>query len=259
MEIHQEALSDVVRYIDDHKHISLEDKESEFKARLKIIRMCKDIDHETRILEIGTGTGWFPILCRREGISCKGLEISPQLVDYARWFGHKYGAEPDIELGNIEEVDIGTSRYDIVVASATFEHVENWQRGLRRVFNALKPGGLLYFYSSNKFSFRSGEYDFPLYGWLPNRWRYSLRKARQGEDIMKLGIDFNQFRYWQLRRFFKNVGFSKILDRVEILDPDNLNNPNFHKRAVLKILKAVPPLKHLVLCFSHGTLFVCIK
>jgi 2-polyprenyl-3-methyl-5-hydroxy-6-metoxy-1,4-benzoquinol methylase len=259
VKVHYDPPSDIVRYIDDHKHIKLEDKESDFRSILKIIRTVRAINHETKILEIGTGTGWFPILCALEGIPCKGLEISPQLVEYARWFGRHYGAEPDIEIGNIEEVDVGVSRYDVVVATATFEHVDNWQRGLTIIFDALKPGGVLYFYSTNKFSFRSGEYDFPLYGWWPNSVRYSLRKARQGDDIMKLGIDFNQFTHGQLRRFFKKLGFARILDRVDVLDPDNLNNPTFYKKATLRLLKACTPLRHCVLCFSHGTLFVCVK
>ena len=259
MKIYHEELSDVGRYIATVNHKKLEVSEWQFKDLLRRIKKFKDINHETRILEVGTGTGWFPILCKKEGLSCKGLEISPQLVEYARCFGEKYGVEPDIELGNIEEAEIGTSQYDIVVAMSSFEHVEHWQRGLRKIFSALKPGGLLYFYSTNKFSFRSGEYNFPLYGWMPNSWRYRLRKTRQGEDIMKLGIDFNQFTYWQLRRFFKDLGFSQILDRVEALDPDNLNNPRFYKKVALKILKGFPPLKHLILLFSGGTFFICIK
>jgi hypothetical protein len=32
----------------------------------------------------------------------------------------------------------------------------------------------------NKFSLKSGEYAFPLYGWLPNSLRYKLRIAGQG-------------------------------------------------------------------------------
>jgi 2-polyprenyl-3-methyl-5-hydroxy-6-metoxy-1,4-benzoquinol methylase len=259
MKAHSERLSDVVRYIEDHEHINLEEKKLEFESIIKMIKTFKGIDHDTKILEIGTGTGWFPIFCEKEGISCRGLEISPHLVEFAYKFGQKYDIKPDIELGNIEETNIGTSEYDIIIASSVFEHVENWQKGLERVFKALKPLGLFYFDSTNKFSFRSGEYNFPLYGWLPNSWRFRLRKTLQGEDIMKLGIDFNQFTYFQLRRFFKNLGFSKIIDRLEILDPNNLNNPTPQKKMVLKILKRSQVLGNMFLFFSSGTLFICIK
>jgi 2-polyprenyl-3-methyl-5-hydroxy-6-metoxy-1,4-benzoquinol methylase len=259
MEIHSGKLSDIVRYLEDHQDVKLEEKKPEFESILKMLKAFKHIDQDTKVLEIGVGTGWFPILCKKEGISCRGLEISQHLVEYAHKFGQKYGIKPDIEIGNIEETDIGISEYDVIIASSVFEHVEHWQKGLERVFKALKPGGLFYFDSTNKFSFRSGEYNFPLYGWLPNSWRYRLRKTLQGEDIMKLGIDFNQFTYFQLRRFFKNLGFAKIFDRVEILDPNNLNNPTTQKKMILKILKGSKVLKNMFLSFSSGTLFICIK
>jgi hypothetical protein len=100
---------------------------------------------------------------------------------------------------------------------------------------------------------------FPFYSWLPDPWRYRLRRALQGEIIMHWGIDFNQFTYPQLRRYFKQLGFSTVMDRIDILDPDRLNHPRAHKKLILRALKNVKPLKHLFLCFSNGTLFVCIK
>jgi len=259
MKIHKEELSDVTRYIQNHRHISLDEQEKTFEIKMRYIKRFKTIDQKMKLLEIGTGTGWFPILCEKKGISCMGLEISPQLIAYARNFGRRYGIEPDIRLGNIEETDIGRSEYDVIIASSVFEHVEYWQKGIRKVFTALKPGGLFYFSSTNKFSFRSSEYNFPLYGWLPDSWRYRLRISRQGEDIMKLGIDFNQFTYFQLRRFFKELGFSIALDQVDMLDPDNLANPRIWKKIVLRILKRIKPTKHLALLFRPGTSFICIK
>lgn len=252
-------IRDVTSYIEANKHIKLEDKEPIFEVIIKYIQKFKIINKDTKILEIGSGTGWFPILCKKKGFICKGLEINPHLVEYAQQFGLKYGIEPDIELGNIEKIDIGTSKYDIIVACSTFEHIKHWQEGIKKVFNALKPGGIFYFSSTNKFSLKTSEYNFPFYGWLPNSWRYCLRIFRQGEKIMEWGIDFNQFTYFQLRRFFKNVGFSKIWDPIDSLDPYNLNSPKLWKKIVLKILRNSKPLKDLSLLFADVTEFICIK
>src|SRR5690606_34496918 len=120
--------------------------------------------------------------------------------------------------------------YDVVVAASTFEHVRDWRAGLETIAAALKPGGVLYFASTNKFRLRSGEYWIPLYGWFPDRVRYWLRRVFQGDDIMNWGIDFNQFRYPQLRRVFTEVGFSKVFDRAAVLDPDTLNHPTIVKK-----------------------------
>ena len=247
------------QYIEQEKQTRLDNKRPEFENILKILRRFKEISPSTKILEIGAGFGWFQILCKMEGLSCSGLEISPELAEYAHHLSREYNTVLDITIGSIEEADIDSSEYDMIIANSVFEHVEHWEKGLKKCFNGLKPHGLLYFYSTNKFSFRSGEYDFPLYGWLPDGWRYRLRKAYQGEEIMRYGIDFNQFTYFQLKHFFKRLGFSTVLDYIDVLDPKNLNNPTFQKKAVLKTLKSSKILKSLFLIFTSGTCFICIK
>lgn len=259
MKIYYEDIPEISHYIEANKDIKLDDYKNTFDVMFERIRKFRDINRDSKILEIGVGIGYFPLLCKKEGITCKGLEISPQLIEFARQLGQKYGIEPDIELGNIEETDIGTSEYDVIVAETVFEHVEHWQKGLKRVFNALKTGGVLVFVSTNKFSLKSTEYNFPFYGWLPDKWRYWFRRRLQGDDIMKLGIDFNQFTYSGLRRFFKETGFSNVLDRVEFVDPEVLANPSRIKKILINSLKRARFLKPVVLFFSPVTSFICIK
>jgi SAM-dependent methyltransferase len=259
MQVYDHALTDVERYIDSKKNIRLDFYEPEFDYHMRRLQRFHPIDSDTRMLEVGIGTGWFPIMCKKKGLNCCGIEISPQLVAYARQFGRKYGIEPDVEVANIEESELEAGRYDVIIALSVFEHVENWRLGMRNIFDALKPGGVLYFHSTNKFSFKSGEYNFPLYGWLPNGLRYRLRTARQGVDIMKLGIDFHQFTYFHLRRYFRLLGFSRVLDKIDISDPDDLKNPTHAKKLLLRILHVLPPLKGAALFFSSGTTFICVK
>jgi 2-polyprenyl-3-methyl-5-hydroxy-6-metoxy-1,4-benzoquinol methylase len=256
MNTHAAALRE---FIEEQKHVTLEDQRPTFDAIFDLIKRFRTIDTNTKVLEIGTGTGWLLLCCEQLGMKSKGIEVRPELVQWAHQLGLKYGITPDIDLGNLDEIDISINEYDVIIATSTFEHVKNWKSGLQKVFHALKPGGLFYFYSTNKFSFRQGEYNFPLYSWLPNKWRYSLRKARQGEEILQWGIDFHQFTYFGLRRFFKQLGFSIVLDRIDVLDPNNLNHPTPQKKLIVRLLKGIRPLKHWALFFSDGTLFICIK
>jgi 2-polyprenyl-6-hydroxyphenyl methylase/3-demethylubiquinone-9 3-methyltransferase len=223
------------------------------------IQKYKKINTQTKILEIGTGIGWFTILCNKNGIDCKGLEISADLVQYGKELGRKNGIDADISLGNIEDADIGKSVYDVIMARSVFEHVEHWRPALLKVYQALRPGGLLFFSSTNKFSFTSGEYNYPFYGWLPDSLRYRLRIKRQGEDIMKWGIDFNQFNPIQLRRYFKSIGIKQVFDRIDAVDPDKIDYPKLWKRIFIQTLKTVSPLKHFALFFAPDTRFICIK
>jgi 2-polyprenyl-3-methyl-5-hydroxy-6-metoxy-1,4-benzoquinol methylase len=248
-------------YLSNQRKLTLQHFVPSFESILKRIQKFKKIDPGTKILEVGTGIGWFPILCKKHGISCEGVEICPQLLDYAFEFGERNGIKPDIRLGNIEDEDIGYSTYDIIIALSTFEHVEHWQRGLRKIYNALRPGGLFYFYSSNRFSLRSGECNMPLpfYGCLPKRWRYRIQMSRFGEEIMKWGIDFNQFNPFQLKRFFSGLGYQRVIDQFGIIGPSDLIQHKRWKVVVLKLIHYVKPLRWLGLVFLPGTCFICIK
>jgi SAM-dependent methyltransferase len=257
MEVHNEELSDVTRYIEGHRTETLEDKIPEFNRLMKYAGKYKTIEPGMDILEIGIGCGSVPILCKMKGLHCLGLEISPQLVEYARSWGRALGAEPDVEVANIETSDIGEARYDVIFCSNVFEHIEYWQLALEKVYRALKPGGVLFFESTSKFSFVSGEYDFPLYGWLPNQWRYNLRQRAQSPDIMKLGIDFNQFTHPGLRRAFKRAGFREWHDVFDLIDTSTPRSAV--KRAIIALGRNFRPFRELVLCFHIATTYVCVK
>jgi len=255
MKIYNQDIPEVTRYINGKKELKPEDHKPVFMDIFKCIKKYKSIDEGTKILEIGSGTGWFQILCAREKIQCAGIDISPQLVDYSVNFGLEHGIRPDISVGNIEDVDIGENKYDIIIACSVFEHVEHWQKGIEKVYKALKKGGLLYFTSTNRFSPISGEYWFPLYGWLPDKMRYGLRCFFQGEDIMKLGIDFNQFDYVKLRSFFEKTGFTAF-DLADVVD---INEKKGYRKFLLGAIKRSRFFKKIGLIFWGTTFFICIK
>ena len=258
MKIHHEATTDVTKYIDNHGSVALEERTPQFENFTRVLSRYKEISPRTKILEVGTGAGWFPIFCALRGLSCKGLEISPQLIELARENGRERGVNPDIELGNLEDYPLPSNFYDIVMASSVFEHVEDWRTGVAKVYETLKPGGVLYFESTNKFSFTSGEYaGIPLYGWLPNSWRYALRKRAEGEDIMKLGIDFHQFTHSCLRKEFTRLGFSKVLDRIDAADEEYVSTGL--RRNVVRVAKKIGLARSLALTFAEATRFICIK
>jgi SAM-dependent methyltransferase len=257
MKIHFEELSDVTRYLKLYEGVGIDGKQATAENILRVVGKRVAITPQTKILEVGTGTGWFPLYCQRKGLDCSGIEISPRLVTYAAQLAHANGLQCNVELGNIEQVDLKTDHYDVIVCSSVFEHVENWRLGIANVYRALRPGGVMFFESTCKFSFTSAEYRFPLYGWLPNRLRYRLRIAMQGPDIMKLGIDFNQFTNGQLRREFAKAGFQEILDRIDLADGSHVAAR--WKRPLVRWSPHFPPLRLAMLTFSDVTRYLCVK
>lgn len=260
MRIHQETIPEIDRYIANEGTYDLSEKIPSYERYLGFVGKLRKVDPGMRILEVGTGTGWFPILCKANGLNCKGLEISPQLIALGMEIGKRNGIAPDIELGNVEDTDIGKDRYDVIIASSVFEHVEYWRRGLEKVYAALRPNGVLFFESTNKYTlkFSATEYPaLPFYGWLPDSARYGLRQRVHGKDVMKLGIDFTQFTYPMLKRAFRDIGFRRVLDVVDLVDPAGLPPV---KRKVANLSRSFPPARWAVLTFlMQATTFVCAK
>jgi len=241
--------------------IPLEMHQEEFEGYLQRIGKFRPITPEIEIFEVGVGTGWFLLLCAMRGLRCRGLELNSVFAQHARQLGRAHGYELDIEEGSVEQHPLGEERYDVVFASSVFEHVRNYEAAARNVYRALRPGGVFYFYSTNKFSLGSGEYPaLPLYGWLPNRVRYRFRVWRQGEDIVQSsGIDFNQFTYGQLTRLFRRVGFSTVLDWVAWLQEDDIIVKRFWKVWALRALRNVPAMRAAARTFASGNNFICVK
>jgi SAM-dependent methyltransferase len=257
MQVHTEELTDVTRYLAKRGQSHLEQMEDRYQSLMRCLDTVRAVTPGIRMLEVGTGLGFFPIWCAIRGLNCKGLEISPTLIAHAKALAGGYGVDIDIILGNLEDHSIAPEQFDVIVAASLFEHVQEWRLGLERIYQWLRPGGLLLFESTNKFALRSGEYaKFPLYGWLPNAARYRLRRIVHGPDIMQWGIDFHQFTQGGLRKAFREVGFSRIYDRVDLAD---LSVNTGIKHRLLASAKKSILIRRLLLTFVDISLFVCEK
>jgi len=246
-------------YFEIYKDFKLESKIPEFNRFLRKINKFIVTDNSTKIFEIGTGNGWFQILCVKNGLAASGIDVVPHNIEFANKLAESNGQNIDITLGSIEDTFIGSSEYDVIMAISVFEHVRDWKKGLMNSYNALKPNGILFFISTNKFSLISGEYRFPFYGWLPRFIRFKLRAWFQGKEALSYNLDFNQFNYFQLRRFFKKLGFSKIHDIWDIIDIDDFSNSDLVKIYAMKFVKNSKLLRKLLLWLLPITYFVCIK
>ena|SRR2546426_11097118 len=260
MQVYEHALRSTDRFLETQGRRPLESYEDEFRRVVRRVSRFRPLTPGTRILEVGIGTGWFLVLAATHGLECVGLDISPQLIAFARERAERHHVRVDLRLANIEEVILEPEAFDVIVADSVFEHVEDWRRGLANLAASLRPGGVLLFASTNRFSPRSGEYPpLPFYGVLTDRLRYSLRRALEGSDIMRLGIDFHQFTYGMVRRALKELGFSHVYDIADLLDPERLNHPTWRKIALVRAMRRWRAVRHLMLTFWPATELVAVK
>ncbi len=112
-------------------------------------RMMKSVFHRAadllephrrdgRLLDVGTGFGFFLAQMKKRGWDITGVEISKKAMGYARdVLGLK------IHPGPLERVSFPESHFDVVTGFYVIEHLLNPMTFLKECYRILKPGGLL--------------------------------------------------------------------------------------------------------------------
>ncbi len=115
--------------------------------RLKIIReMVRE--ENPHLLDIGCHRGDFLKLVRSVGFRTSGIDYSD-----SAYANHKTFIDMNFYKDFIEDVRFPTSAFDVITAWDVFEHFYDVKIALKKVHNALKPGGYLFLETGNASSF----------------------------------------------------------------------------------------------------------
>lgn len=108
--------------------------------------------NETKILELGFGSGcnlWF---CAREGFDCYGVEGSLVAVEHAKKWFEQENLHANLSQGNFYPLNFKSNFFDLIIdrGSLTCVSLEECVLSLKEAFKVLKPGGYFCFnpYSS---------------------------------------------------------------------------------------------------------------
>ena len=91
-----------------------------------------------RLLDVGCACGFLLEAAARRGFQPVGVELSEWAVAYAR---REFGAE--VHRGTLADQDFANASFDVVVMADVIEHLPDPVSELRRVYDLLRPGGLI--------------------------------------------------------------------------------------------------------------------
>ncbi|MBC5659619.1 class I SAM-dependent methyltransferase [Anaerosacchariphilus sp. NSJ-68] len=96
-----------------------------------------------RILDVGTGCGFFSVLLAKLGHQVTGIDLTPAMIEKAKQIARERGVEADFEVMDAEHPDFPEGTFDVIVSrnlTWTLPHpAEAYGEWLR----VLKPGGVL--------------------------------------------------------------------------------------------------------------------
>lgn len=113
----------------------------EARSALRLIRRHAP---SGRILEIGCAAGWFLREAARQGYQATGVDITRQLVAFAR---DVIGV--DAREGTLTSVPFDPGSFDVVYHRNVLSHLAYPLESFRRMRELLRPGGLVVFQTGN--------------------------------------------------------------------------------------------------------------
>jgi SAM-dependent methyltransferase len=105
---------------------------------LQSARLINRYKEKGRLLDVGTGFGFFLAEMKQQGWEVEGVEISQKGIDYARKV-----LDLEVDTGPLERRGFPENGFDVITAFYLIEHLPNPMAFLRECYRILKPRGLL--------------------------------------------------------------------------------------------------------------------
>ena len=106
------------------------------KQLLTSLKLFENFSENSKILEVGSGLGYFLDICEEAGIDCQGCDINEEVV---RICNEKKNRS---RVGSLDEF-YGNNSFDMIFAFNLIEHLPNPKLFITECNRVLKKGGLL--------------------------------------------------------------------------------------------------------------------
>jgi ubiquinone/menaquinone biosynthesis C-methylase UbiE len=133
------------RSYDDKWSISFDDRCISY-VRDRAERMLPRPSYD-RVLEIGTGTGFFLLNLWQAGYvkEAHATDISSGMLQACGENARRLGCDVKLRTADAEGLPFDDGSFDLVVGHAFLHHLPDWGQALRDVYRVLAPGGAMFF------------------------------------------------------------------------------------------------------------------
>jgi SAM-dependent methyltransferase len=226
------------------------------------VRRGMDLPEGSRVLEIGAAQGTYLVALARQGFKPSGVEPWEPALETAKELAKHTGVDTDIHLGSGESLPFEDDTFQFALAISVMEHVDDPLQVCTEVARVLKPGGGFYFYTGSRLYPRQVEIKrFPLFPWYPTRlqrkimwWAAENRPHLVGHTTRPA---MHWFTPWGTRRMLRDAGFSKIYERWELAEPDEVKTTK--ARVGMKLLQRYRAAQAAAAFLDGAIAFLAVK
>ena len=106
-----------------------------------------------RVLDVGTGPGFFPVILGEKGAFVTGIDNSEKMLDFARAKCLGRNIHTIFKRMNVEDLDFSDRRFDCVIARNVTYALSDPTKAYKEWLRVLVEGGCLLIYDANWFNF----------------------------------------------------------------------------------------------------------
>ncbi len=151
----------------------------------KIEEHFSDCGRRLRVLDAGTGPGFFAVLLAELGCEVTGIDLTLEMLEKAKENAGARSAQISFEEMNAEALTFEENRFDLVVSRNLTWNLPHPETAYREWNRVLKPGGLLLNFDANWYRYLYDE---------DARTAYEMdrsRSAEQGIRDQNIGANFD--------------------------------------------------------------------
>lgn len=141
--------------------------------------------HELRVLEVGTGPGFFAILLCELGYDVTAIDLTPAMLKEAKKNAGTLADEIHWMEMNAEALDFADGSFDVVVSRNLTWNLPHPEQAYAEWVRVLKPGGLLLNFDANWYSYLFNDDARQAYD------RDRVNSAEQGVGDQNVGENFD--------------------------------------------------------------------
>lgn len=110
----------------------------------KLVNFAR-VEKWQRVLDVGCGTGVVAVTVARRGARVNGLDLSPVLIEKAKWNADLSGTEINFVEGDAESLPYKNEEFDVVLSQFGHMFAPRPDVAIAEMLRVLKPGGIIAF------------------------------------------------------------------------------------------------------------------
>jgi 2-polyprenyl-3-methyl-5-hydroxy-6-metoxy-1,4-benzoquinol methylase len=119
--------------------------DTEKRVRIVFDNLLLEDLNGKRLLDAGSGTGWFSKRAVERGADVTSMDVGKHLLDQVA-----KKCQSTLTVGDICNLAFRDNSFEIIVTSEVIEHVPNPRRAVSELARVLQPGGILALTTPNK-------------------------------------------------------------------------------------------------------------